>query len=443
LSRRLFGTDGVRARFGDEPLTEATVRGLGNAVGRRVAATSADPGVLVAGDTRASSPVLARWIEEGLTTGGARPLDLGVLPTAAVARLVVERGAACGVVLSASHNPAEDNGIKLIGADGFKWSDGDELELERSLKPLPAAPAGFVARSDPSAAQDYLATLRGSAAGLGGLRLLVDCANGAASALTGPLLASLGAMVELAFDRPDGRNINRDCGSTHPEALAARVAAGAFDAGFALDGDADRALLIDERGDVRDGDAMLFLWARQLAKRGELEPRAIVATSMSNLGLERALAPEGIEVVRCGVGDREVVATLRARGLRLGGEQSGHIVDLARSTTGDGLLTAVVLAGVLAEAGRPVSELLAGFRRYPQLLVNVKVRSKPDLLSLPSIARAASDVERRLGADGRLVLRYSGTEPLARVMIEGPDESSVRELAESLAAAIRSEIGAA
>jgi phosphoglucosamine mutase len=443
LSRRLFGTDGVRGRFGEEPLTEATVRGLGVAVGRRVAARATDARVLLAGDTRASSPVLAHWMAEGLAVGGARPCDLGTLPTAAVAHLVPARGAAAGVVLSASHNPAEDNGIKLIGADGFKWSDDDELALEATLVPHPVAAEVLPAERDPAAADDYLAALRAAAGDLDGLRVLLDCAHGAASTLAGPLFASLGARTEVIFDRPTGTNINLDCGSTHPEAVAERVAAGGFDLGFAFDGDADRALLVDERGEVRDGDAMMYLWARHLAARGELEPRAIAATSMSNLGLERSLAKDGIDVVRCGVGDREVVATLRGRGLRLGGEQSGHIVDLRRSTTGDGLLTAVVLASVVAESARPVSELLAGFTRYPQLLVNVRVRSKPALDSLPRVAKAAREIERRLGADGRLVLRYSGTEKLARIMLEGPDEPTLRALAESLATAIRSEIGTA
>ena len=442
MSRRLFGTDGVRGRFGEEPLTEPTVRGLAVAVGHRVSAHAPGAAVLVAGDTRASSPVLARWIEQGLAAGGARPVDLGTLPTAAVARLVPERRAAAGVVLSASHNPAADNGIKLIGADGFKWSDEAELALERSLVPHPASAARVVAERDAAAAGDYLGALRAAGGDLRGLRLLLDCANGAASSLAGPLFAALGARVEVIFDRPDGSNITLGCGSTHPEALAASVAAGGFDLGFALDGDADRALLVDERGEVRDGDAMMFLWARHLAARSELEPRAIVATSMSNLGLEHALAPDGIAVVRCGVGDREVVATLRAGGLRLGGEQSGHLVDLARSTTGDGLLTAVVLASLIAEAGRPVSDLLAGFRRYPQLLVNVKVRSKPPLEGLPAVAAAARAAEVRLGADGRLLLRYSGTEPLARIMLEGPDEPTLHTLADELATALRTEIGA-
>ncbi len=442
---RLFGTDGIRGRFGEEPLVEPTVRRIGAALGRRLAGAGPAPLVLLAGDTRASSPRLAAWLAAGLAARGARPLDLGVLPTAAVARLVPARGAAAGVVLSASHNPAEDNGIKLIASDGFKWSLAEEARLEAAIAVEPPPEGDTVPARDERAATAYLAALRAELPGerpLAGLAVALDCGHGAASVLAGPLLADLGARVATMGDRPDGTNINREAGSTHPQALAARVATGGFDLGFAFDGDADRAILVDERGTIRDGDAMLYLLASDLFADSSATPRAIVATSMSNLGLERALADEGIELVRCGVGDREVVEMLRARGVRLGGEQSGHIVDLARSTTGDGLLTALLIAGIVARAGRPVSELLAPFRRYPQLLLNVRVSSRPPLESLPGVAAAIAAVETRLGADGRLVLRYSGTEPLARVMLEGPDEPVVTELAATLADAIRAAIGA-
>lgn len=448
MSGRLFGTDGIRARFGEPPLVEATVRRIGSELGTLLGERGRTPTVLLGGDTRASSPRLADWIAEGLAASGVRAVELGVLPTAAVARLVPARGAAAGVVLSASHNPAEDNGIKLIGADGFKWSLTDEDELEHRLaaapETSPSASGPLAIERDPEAVADYidrLVALLPPSRPLAGLRVALDCANGAASAIVSPLFDRLGATVESMFDRPDGSNINRDCGSTHPDALVDRVRPGGFDLGFAFDGDADRALLVDGRGELRDGDAMMYLWAVDLARRGELEPRELVATSMSNLGLERALAREGIGLVRCGVGDREVVDTLRARGARFGGEQSGHIVDLALSTTGDGLLTALSIAAIVAAAGRPVSDLLAGFRRYPQRLVNVRVRARPALASLPRVAAAAAEAERRLGADGRLVLRYSGTEPLARVMIEGPDDAVVDELGSHLAEAIRAEIG--
>lgn len=445
MSPRLFGTDGIRAHFGEEPLSEPTVTRVGDALGRRLARDRSAPEVLVAGDTRASRAALTAWLARGLIAGGARVRDLGVLPTPALARLVVARGAAAGVAVSASHNPAADNGLKLIGADGFKWSEADERALEREIRAAspPGAPLATL-EVEHGAAAEYLDALERLLPGrpLGGLRVALDCAHGAASGVGRELFERLGARVASHFDAPDGANINLGCGSTHPEALACHLTVGDFDVGFALDGDADRSLLVDERRGVRDGDAMLFLWAAALVREEALEPRAIVATSMSNLGLERVLADLGVEVVRCGVGDREVVDTLRARGLRLGGEQSGHLVDLALSTTGDGLLSAAVLAGLVARAGRPVSELLAPFVRFPQLIENVRVKAKPPLESLPGVWRAARAVESRLGRQGRLVLRYSGTEPLARIMVEGPDAAEIAALAAELAAAIRAEIGA-
>ncbi|HSM52217.1 MAG TPA: phosphoglucosamine mutase, partial [Thermoanaerobaculia bacterium] len=274
-----------------------------------------------------------------------------------------------------------------------------------------------------------------------GLRLAVDAAHGAASAIAGEVVAALGARVELLCAAPDGENINDVCGSTHPEGLARRIAAGGFDLGFALDGDADRALLVDERGEVRDGDAMLYLWASALARAGTLAPAAIVATSMSNLGLEQALAPLGVAVARSDVGDREVVALLRREGLRLGGEQSGHLVDLRRSTTGDGLLTAVTLARLVARSGKSASDLLAGFRRFPQLLRNVPVPRKRPVTELPRVARAARHAEETLGTAGRLVLRDSGTDPLARIMLEGPDEFLIESLAAEIAEALAADLG--
>jgi len=274
------------------------------------------------------------------------------------------------------------------------------------------------------------------------MRLVLDTANGAASMLAGEIFTALGADVRVLANRPDGRNINLDCGSLHPDGLAREVVAQRAAIGFAFDGDADRAILVDERGEVRDGDAMLYLWARDLALRDLLPGRRIVATTMSNLGLERALAVDGIGVERCAVGDRAVVETLRASNLALGGEQSGHIVHLPSSTTGDGLLTASTLATLVARSGRPVSELLAGFARFPQLLRNVRVARKPPLESLPAVMAARDAVESRLGAEGRVVLRYSGTEPLARIMIEGPDSGSIETLADTIEDALVDAIGA-
>ncbi len=447
MTRPLFGTDGVRGRFGSEPLVESTVVRIGAALGARLATDAVTPLVLLASDTRVSSPTLAGWIANGLAASGARAVDFGILPTAALARLVPERRAAAGVVLSASHNPAEDNGIKLIGADGFKWSEQEERLLERRIAEEAGPPDDLEVplEQDTNAPIEYFSALTRQlpeGGPLGGLSIALDVANGSGTEFAGRLFERFGARVEVLFDRPDGVNINRGCGATHPQALAARVVEGKFNLGFAFDGDADRAILVDERGVVRDGDAMLYLWARDLAARRALQPRAIVATSMSNLGLERSLAALDIAVVRSAVGDRAVVDTLKDHGLRLGGEQSGHLVDLTRSTTGDGLLTALLLAAQVSRAGRPASELLADFQRYPQVLVNVRVRSKPDLLAPGPVADVARSVETRLGAEGRLVLRYSGTEPLARVMLEGPDQALIQGLAEELAAAIRATIGA-
>ena len=460
--RRLFGTDGVRAPYGTPPLDRATITALAAALGRTLArrTNGAAPEVVIGGDTRASTPEICRWVAAGLATAGAAVRYVGTVPTPAVAYLTRRLAAAAGVVVSASHNPLPDNGVKLIDAGGGKWSEEAEAALEAEFEaaaaPLPEA-EHHALTADGDAVDLYLGHLAaGLPAGdgggppetapLAGLSLALDAANGAASPFARTLFERLGATVTALCDRPDGGNINHGCGSTHPERLAAAVAAGGHDLGFAFDGDADRALLVDETGAVRDGDAMLYLWARWLRGEGMLEPPVIVATSMSNLGLERALAAAGIGVVRCGVGDREVVETLRREGLVLGGEQSGHLVDLALSTTGDGLLTALHIACRVARerraSGATVSALLAGFRRFPQVLFNVRVTAKPRLDALPAVAAVARRVEQSLGRDGRLVLRYSGTEPLARVMIEGPDQGEIERLAAELVAAIDREIGA-
>jgi len=448
VSAHWFGTDGMRGVFGEPPLDEPTVVRLGRQLGRWLGERGAKPLVVIAGDTRDSVPALASWLTRGLSAAGCTARYAGVLPTPAVAILVRDLDAAAGVAVSASHNPWPDNGIKIVGGDGFKWPTDDERELERRLRadsaPLPSAP-GEVPAIDAGLHARYLRDLLapyGETRPLAGMRLVLDAANGAASLLAGEVFTGLGADVRVLGDRPDGRNINQGCGSLHPEGLAREVIAQGAALGFAFDGDADRAILVDERGEVRDGDAMMYLWARDLAQRDILPGRRIVATTMSNLGLERALAVDGIGVERCAVGDRAVVETLRASGLVLGGEQSGHLVHLPSSTTGDGLLTASTLATLVARAGRPVSELLAGFARFPQLLRNVRVKRKPPLESLPAVVAARDAVEIRLGAEGRVVLRYSGTEPLARIMIEGPDSGSIERLADTIEEALVDSIGA-
>jgi phosphoglucosamine mutase len=383
-----------------------------------------------------------------LLTAGATIRLAGVAPTPAISFLVRDLGTAAGVAVSASHNLHPDNGIKLIAGDGGKWEESDEADLEAALPPDSPASDDRVASwedldVDASLIERYVERVRATVPerALSGLRVVVDAAHGAAAAIAAPLWRSLGAEVAALGDRPDGRNINRDRGSTHPEAMAEATRAHGAQLGVALDGDGDRALLADENGTVRDGDAILYLWATALHAAGRLDPPAIVATSMSNLGLERALARHGIGVVRCDVGDRAVVATLRREGLVLGGEQSGHIVHRDLGPTGDGLVTGLQLAAILARSGRSLSELLAGFETFPQLLRNVRVREKRPLERLPTLTGVRRDVEATLGNDGRLVLRYSGTEPLARIMLEGPDRAEIERWADELEAALVRDLG--
>jgi len=448
-SPRLFGTDGIRGRFGEPPLDRGTVTAFAVhlAATLRERGNGAAPRVVLGGDTRESTPEICRWLAAGLEAGGVDLHYAGVIPTPGVAYLVQKTGAAAGVVVSASHNPYPDNGIKLIDPQGFKWSDEDELTLERRLLADRAQKVPDLSAGRPEIDADlrelYLRHLAATVPGdrpLGGLRVVLDAGNGAASFYARELFERLGAGVTLLHAAPNGRNVNEGCGSTAPAEMAARVAAEGADLGAAFDGDADRCILADERGEVRDGDAILYLWATCLHRSGRLQPPRIVATSMSNLGLERALAAEGIGVVRCNVGDRYVVETMRQEGILLGGEQSGHVVQSELASTGDGLLTAVQIARLRQQAGAPLSALLAPFRRYPQILLNVKVAKKVDFEKLPAVAARARSVAERLGDDGRLVLRYSGTEPLARIMIEGPEQSMIDALAEELAAAIRGEL---
>ncbi|HEX2223776.1 MAG TPA: phosphoglucosamine mutase [Thermoanaerobaculia bacterium] len=445
-TRHLFGTDGIRARFGEPPLDRGTVTALAVHLAATLKERHGAPAVVLGGDTRESTPEICNWLAAGLTAGGVAVHHAGVLPTPGIAFLTHQLGSAAGVVVSASHNPYPDNGIKLLDGEGYKWSEAEEAALERRMErgaPEAASPSPEV-DPDPTLGERYLRHLVETVPGnrpLAGLKVVLDTGNGAASPYAAGLFERLGAQVVLLHATPNGRNVNEGCGSTAPEEMAARVAAEGAHLGAAFDGDADRCILADERGEVRDGDAILYLWAKSLRDTGHLVPPKIVATSMSNLGLERALAREGIGLVRCGVGDRYVVEAMRQEGIVLGGEQSGHIVESELATTGDGLLTALQMAALIARAGKPFSELLAGFRRYPQVLVNVRVARKTAFAQVPRIDEARRAVEEKLGADGRLLLRYSGTEPLARVMIEGPEQATIDELAHGLAGVIREELG--
>jgi phosphoglucosamine mutase len=443
---RLFGTDGIRGPFGEPPLDPDTVRRIGMALGKTLATTAPEPMVLLGGDTRSSTPQICRWLAQGLVAAGCRYRYSGTLPTPAIARSVVDFGAAAGVAVSASHNPYPDNGIKLIDGQGFKWTQGAERRLEETLSGIPelSSPTPLDLTIDQKVAETYLDHLTAvlpEVESLRGCKIVLDTAHGAATGLAPRLFERLGATVTTLGDRPDGTNINSGCGSTRPEALAAATVTNGGGLGFAFDGDADRVLAADQKGTVHSGDATLYLLARWLKSRGDLDPPTIVATSMSNLGLEVALGREGIQLLRCDVGDRVVVDTLRREGLLLGGEQSGHIVHLGLATTGDGLLTALLLANLTCRTGKSLSELLEGFRNFPQILRNVRVSSMPDLNTIPSVRKAVRETESALGTRGRLVLRYSGTEPLARVMIEGADRPQVESLAAHLAEVIASSIG--
>jgi len=467
---RLFGTDGIRAPFGHAPLDEVTVRRVAAALAAELTtphprplspsppSTPARgegrrrPRLVLGGDTRDSTPILCRWLAETLTAHGVECTSLGVLPTPGIAVLTRRLKADCGIAVSASHNPHPDNGIKLIDAAGFKWAAEAERRLEQRLDgdgiEVRTAVLGEDLEPAAGAVEAYLENLtapfsRPSSRGekpLAGLRLAVDASNGAASPWAGELFRRLGAEATVSNAEPDGTNINAGCGSTYPEVIAALTRETGSDLGFAFDGDADRVIVADETGEVRDGDAVLYLWARDLERRGELPGHRIVATSMSNLGLETALRAAGISVVRCDVGDRAVVRAMREQGIVLGGEQSGHIVHLGLGTQGDGMMTAVHLAALRRRGGRPLSQMLAGFRRFPQLLHNVRVRRQPDFETLPRVMAVRDAVVEELGDEGRLVLRYSGTEPLARVMLEGRDRRRIEALAAELTAVIAEEL---
>jgi phosphoglucosamine mutase len=452
--KKLFGTDGIRAVAGQSPLDPATVYAVGRALAHHLGES---PRVLLGMDTRESGAWIAATLTSGLTSGGATVESAGVITTPAIAFLTRFNGFSAGVVISASHNPWQDNGIKLFGPDGFKLPDATELAIEdeifRQLENS-AAPYAAVANSEAIAPEvneadraEYIRFLLESVPDLSldGKRIVVDCANGAASAVAPQLFAELnsrgGGEVLLTHSSPDGRNINEHCGALHPAVVAREVVAQKADLGITFDGDADRALFSDRHGNVVNGDAVLLLAARDLQARGLLKNATIVATTMSNMGLEAALKRSGIAMIRAAVGDKYVLEQMLATGASLGGEQSGHIIFSGRSTTGDGLLTALLLLDIVHRSGKSLDELLADLKTFPQVIVNVKVREKRPLDAIPTVAAAIRDAESELADTGRVVIRYSGTEALARVMIEAESEPRMRHHADTIAAAIRSELG--
>jgi phosphoglucosamine mutase len=451
MGKELFGTDGIRGIPGEYPLDDATLDrvglALGNYLGSAGRAHGESPSVLIGRDTRESGPHIAERIARGLAAGGASPVSAGVLTTPGVAWLVNREGFAAGVVISASHNPYHDNGVKLISSTGMKFPDAIETALEQfvlSSRDAVSAAKTLRLHDNEKIDDDYLEGLAQAllpGAKLAGMKIVLDCANGAASNLAPRLFRSLGADVIAMNYAPDGKNINANCGSLHPEGMQKRVVQSGAALGVAFDGDADRAIFSSATGKLVDGDGVLLVAARYLKSAGSLKGNVVVGTTMANLGLERALEDSGLRLARTAVGDRYVLEEMQRIGANFGGEQSGHILFLDDATTGDGMLTALKLASIISIAG-PLDSLVADLKIFPQKIVNVRVRSKPPLDSLPEVARLLREAEQALGNSGRVVLRYSGTEPLARVMVEAERDEDVRRWTESLAGALRSAIGA-
>jgi phosphoglucosamine mutase len=450
MAKQFFGTDGIRGIPGEYPLDDATLERVGHALGKYLRAHGSQPRVLIGRDTRESGTHIAQLIARGLAASGAEPVSAGVLTTPGVAWLVNQEGFAAGVVISASHNPYHDNGVKLISSAGMKFPDAAESEIEGLIlsggntAPIASGALPWEHAGDEDLHEDYLAGLRKGifdGAKLAGMKIVLDCANGAASTLGPQFFQSLGAEVIAINDSPDGRNINAGSGSLHPEAMQRKVTEMGAALGVAFDGDADRALFSTSSGKRVDGDGVLLVAGRYLKSKGKLKGNVIVGTTMANLGLERALEKTGLGLVRTDVGDRYVLEEMRRIGANLGGEQSGHILFLDDATTGDGMLTAVKMASIISISG-PLDTLVADLTIFPQKIVNVKVRSKPPLDSVPEVSRLLAESEKALGKSGRVILRYSGTEPLARVMVEAERAEDVQHWTEAIASALRSAIGA-
>jgi len=450
--KALFGTDGIRGEAGKFPLDPATVSAIGFSLASHLAKNGHTPEIVIGRDTRESGESIEHALIDGAERAGAQCLSAGVITTPGVAFLTRKHQASAGVVISASHNPYQDNGIKIFAPSGEKMDDSVERMIETDIfahakqpsspqfSPAPASPE----RED-QLRQEYLSFLSGEIGKglrLDGLKMVVDCANGASSALAPVLFKSLGANVVAINATPDGQNINRDCGSLHIDSLRERVITEHADLGVAFDGDADRSLFVDNNGNFIDGDATLWALATHLQAHGNLKDNTVVATVMSNIGLEIALRSAGIELVRTAVGDKYVLEQLLALGASLGGEQSGHIIMPDLSLAGDGMLTTLCLLRALRESRQSLSEMTAGFKQYPQILLNVRVREKVPFDQMARVQPVVQEVEELLSQKGRLLLRYSGTESLARVMIEGENQEQIENYATRIAAAIEHEIGA-
>jgi phosphoglucosamine mutase len=452
--RRLFGTDGVRGVANVDPMTPETALRLGRAIAyhfRHPTQKSERRGRIVIGkDTRLSGYLFEQSLAAGICSMGCDVMLCGPLPTPGIAFITASMRADAGVVISASHNPFQDNGIKIFAADGFKLPDAVEAELEELMAGVEldehrphGVDLGKATKIEDSRGR-YVVFLKSAfprELTLDGLKVVVDCANGAAYKVAPAVFSELGADVITLANKPDGKNINDECGALYPQKMALAVKKHQAHLGIAVDGDADRVIIVDEHGEEVDGDTIMAICARRMLERQELKKNTVVATVMSNLGLERSIAGLGGRLVRTAVGDRYVVEEMRANGYNFGGEQSGHLVFLDYMTTGDGILAALKVLAVMLESGKPLSELRRVMTRYPQVLVNLKVREKKPLDGIAEVQKVIARVERVLGADGRVLVRYSGTEPKARVMVEGPDERVIRGYADEIAGAIADACG--
>lgn len=448
---RLFGTDGVRGKAGEHPLDHETVARLGAALVRALQHhRPADPArpihFIVGRDTRESGEWIEQELARGISSAGGVLTSGGILPTPAVAYVAREMDFDAGIVISASHNPFEDNGIKVFSGRGEKFTEALEREVEAIVADQSWTVDGAAAPS-PSRADVIEAYIEHARLAfpdphrLGDFKIAIDAANGATTTVAPRLFRDLGFDVTVIGASPDGRNINLDCGSTHPELLSATVREKGCRLGVAFDGDGDRAIFVDATGRVIDGDAVLLMCARQMQAQGRLAGNALVATVMSNIGLELALRASGIELVRTAVGDKYVMEEMLRRDLPIGGEQSGHIIFSEHLFTGDGIATALNVLRVMAETGRELADLASELVAYPQTLVNVRVRARKDLATVPAVVDVMKQVEERLAGEGRLLVRYSGTEPLLRIMIEGRDQREIQQWAGEIAAVVKQELG--
>jgi len=440
---KLFGTDGLRGKAGEFPLDATSAHLVGEEVGKRAGAGGT---VVLGGDTRESTPGLLSQLAAGLSLSGCEFANAGVIPTPAIAELVLALSAGAGISVSASHNPFEDNGIKIFGPDGRKCPDEEEAELEQTLlasresAPHPGLlPPGEGDRADPELAEIYLQRLAAHmSVRVDGLAVVMDTGNGAAFRIGPEALRRAGARVTAIADRPDGKNINAACGALHPGGMAAKTRASAAAMGVALDGDADRAIFSDEAGRILDGDDVLWIIARDWKRKGLLQKGGVVGTVMSNYGLEAGLAREGIAFVRASVGDRNVARVMEESGAAIGGETSGHVI-LPFSPAGDGIQTALLLASIVAENREPLSRL-ATLEKVPQVLRNVRVTRRVAIDGIAGLSRAVARAEQALDHRGRVYLRYSGTEPLLRILVEGSERETVVSVADELEAAVRAEL---